>query len=159
MKYFLPELLDTINDFDVSSEMREQAEKIWNKNDKEYYDYFQNIEKFFTKTFLNIYFREKGFHDYSIENIEYKKETKKFKSKFYVIIHLKNGEKTYFLIYKNVKVVEINFDLLKYFGSRDYLYDEFYKEENVWSHNILCQGGEIKIACEKIIIKEKKTLD
>ncbi len=159
MKYFLPELLDKINDFDVSLEMREKAYKMLDNNDKEYYDYFQTIKKFFTKTFLNIYYKEHGFHDYSIENIKFEKETKNYKSKFYVIIHLKKREKTYFLVYKNVKSFEINFNLSEYIDFGDYMYDEFYKENSLWTHNILCRYGcgEIKITCEKIVIK--KALD
>lgn len=158
MKYFTPELLSDMFDFDKTQEERDIAEQQWNNNCRLY---TQEREKLKDRLPKKIYEALKSgfFHDASIESISFlKNHTLKQKTKFDIIIKLLQKEKNIELTYHDVSCFSTTIDFSEgYVSFGDYQYGEILEDEEKWIHNFLFfNDSEINIKCEKITWKEIK---
>lgn len=164
MRYYTDELWSRINS--KIKEERENASLQWDKNDAEYSEIFKDVKELLPKKFLRIYLQEYGFHDYKLKNFEVIHGEEGYKDPVAVSIVITNTEKTWNIIYKKIKKIEVNYeqqpDVFKrkkrrtYEGFDDYGYDEFFQiDEKTLSHEILfASSATILIHFEKISISK-----
>lgn len=163
MKYFKPELWDGYNS-DIKEEF-EEAKMQWEKNNKEYAQIFQHVKQRLPKTFLKIYMKEKGFHDYHLKDFQIIHGREGFKNPIAVIIEIENGENTWHIIYKGVTKIAVNYKDEQVnesskrrfqYGFDDYGYDEFLEvNDKTLSHEILfASGATILVHFKNISIKK-----
>jgi hypothetical protein len=165
MKYFKTELWKGFNS-DIKEEV-ENSKAQWDENNKEYEQIFEVVKRRLPKTFLSIYMKERGFHDYKLRNFQVIHEMQGFKNPISVVIEIENGEKKWHVVYKEVTRVEIDYKddytdesdkrRLQY-GFDDYGYDEFLEvNDKILSHEILfASDANILVHFKKISIKNIK---
>lgn len=155
MKYLLREYAAVGNLF-LTPEEREQSEKQWEIACREYGEYIKNNKNIFSKSFLNAYQKD-GFHDYNIKNVNLDfADCKNSCKQLNVIISLEHHGKMCFLISKEVTDFSSVVDISNGGLICDYLYGEYFKDDNeLWHHNFLFGDyNEINITSRKFIFKK-----
>ena len=139
MKYFTSTLWEEMQ----HSESRDRAEKEWDENVELYKTYFTDIKRSLPKSFLKIFDKECGFHDFSIKEINTTSCTRKTVSDIVnVTIIVSNGKNQYDIMLKNVEILNINIinKLHCICGRISWGYSEFELLEN--------QKIELRIICD-----------
>lgn len=142
MRYFTNELWSKINS--QSQKEREEANIEWEENDKTYSAIFEIVKDRLSKKYLEIYFRNHGFHDFQIKNIVLSHQQYGVKNPISVEIYITNGSETYKIAYKSVTKFDINYesDIEAKRGFDDWGYDEFLPIDELFiSHEILFASG------------------
>ena len=154
MKYLLPKYLVTSEKYDDKNFRKE-----WNEAYQEYDTYLKNHKNIVPKKLLNAYYKD-GFHDYVISRFNFDYYTKNNSNKLDIILGLTSPLKNqYFFIHKDVKEFSTSFETDKFFGMGNYLYSEYFlDEDNLFHHNFLFSSRadifEMNIVCKKIIFRE-----
>lgn len=151
MKYFLAEYLD-ISDVALTEKERTSKELLWKNACDRYNDYMQKHINDFSKSFLKTYYNG-GFHDYKINKLLFDFEGQR--NKLNLIINLESHGKRYSFIHKDVINYSASLQTDMRLGFNDYLYGEYYKDENkFWHHNFLFgEYYEMNITCKKFIFE------
>lgn len=153
MKYFLPEYVD-ISSPCLTEEERAFKEKQLAEACKKYREYIQKHIDVFSKSFLNKY-RNGGFHDYKIKKIDFDFVDIGIKTSLNIIIILENNDERYFLISKDVTDFSSSISIENMYFVNDYLYGEYYKDNEQWHHNFLFGDyNEINITSKKFIFRK-----
>ena len=152
MKYFLPEYYYIINDPKASIDDKKAASKSIYDAYNEYEKYLQKHKRLFSKSFLEEY-KKSGFHDYEIQNINFDFENIKRGKALNITICIKHNQEIYHFVHKDVKNCTASLNDLSNLFLSDYLYGEFYKNnDNLWNHNFLFgYDYEINIECKKFV--------
>lgn len=163
MEYFKYELWSKINS--QNKKERLSAEIEWSKNDKAYYEIFQEIKNRLPHEFITVYMKNKGFHDFYMKSIEILS-----KDSNYILRHpndivevgivLTDEETTCKLIYTGIQKVLLDYkdidisDISNQKGFDIFGYDEFLSvDEETLSHEILfCSGSSILIYFNQVSI-------
>jgi len=151
MKYFKEELFD----YDYKDEKaRHEADIKFREACDAYSKYFDTIKDRLSKTFLSLYYKNDGFHDSLITNINIESIQK---SRCCIKMILEINRKLYSLNYKNVSAYNLcvpqGIDWFS--GTMCWLYGEFeLQKDGQLNHKILCNHSELEITCKKIFIKK-----
>lgn len=166
MRFFSNELCEEINS--GVKERREAAEKIWNKNVKEYNILFNKVKCRLSKKFLKIYEKEDNFHDYKLKGISIIQGKYGFTNPIRISLVIYNEINTWQLDYTKIEKISIDYNKVDdipsrtkefYVGFDDFSYDEVLEvNDKILSHEILFASGTILlIHFNKIFIKKIKS--
>ncbi len=153
MKYYLPEYLD-ISRADISQTEREEKNRQWEKACDEYEEYLKKHSKYFSKSFLEEYYKC-GFHDYEI--VKFDLAFDNAKSTINIVICLKANDNLYVFDHQDVRNYSTTIEHEKNCPFiNDYLYGEYYKDdERLWHHNFLFGNYfETNITSKKFVFKK-----
>lgn len=158
MKYFTEKIIVEIHSENMT--IKEEANKKWDENAQEYTIYFESIKKYFSKKFLEIYYRNHGFHDMLIQEMSFLQECGKKRTRKSAVIILSNGDTNIKMIFKDILQYKVRIDNFDWCLGDEltWSYDEFYyTSDKTYKINILCDVcNEINVECKKILISEEK---
>lgn len=153
MKYLLPEYAN-ISSSALTDEERDLKDKRWIQACEEYGEYIRKHADIFSKSFLNKY-HNGGFHDYKIKKMDFDFVNNGKKTSLNIIITLEYNDERCFLISKDVTDFFSSIDIENIYFVNDYLYGEYYKDDDKWHHNFLFGNyNEINITSKKFIFKK-----
>jgi len=156
MKYYTSNLWSDMQ----ASATKDIAFKQWTENDKIYAKYFNEIKDCFPKSFLKIFLKEHGFHDFFIDGITIKSIKRKTISDIInIIISISNRSSNYDIELKNIENTNINIINLTncIFGKMSWGYSEFeILENNKFKLSVLCDiVNEFEFVFSKISIRRQ----
>ncbi|MCL2637264.1 MAG: DUF4085 family protein [Oscillospiraceae bacterium] len=127
-----------------------------NETTKQYFKYFNSIKDKLSKEYLNLYYKNDGFHDSIIENIVVER-TKNCGINIKIILLIK--QKLYALIYKNVSSYSFSVPKVNkwFYGTMSWGYGELeLLQDEQWKQGMIDAdfNCEYEIVCKKIYIKK-----